>query len=83
MLIHCCILLDFLCELYYDARIYAHQIGADVFETAILASTGIHFVQFSTICCNTKHLNKSPHPSLSLFFLSANVFPHYYKKLPI
>jgi len=26
MLIHCCILLDFLCELCYDARIHEHQI---------------------------------------------------------
>jgi hypothetical protein len=26
MLIHCCILLDFLCELYYDARIHEHQV---------------------------------------------------------
>ena len=25
ILIHCCILLDFLCELYYDARIHEHQ----------------------------------------------------------
>jgi hypothetical protein len=25
-LIHCCILLDFLCELYYDARIHEHQV---------------------------------------------------------
>jgi len=22
---HCCILLDFLCELYYDARIHEHN----------------------------------------------------------
>jgi len=28
MLIHCCILLDFLCELYYDARIHRHQVTA-------------------------------------------------------
>jgi len=26
-MIHCCILLDFLCELYYDARIHEHQIS--------------------------------------------------------
>jgi len=26
MLIHCCILLDFLCELYYDARIHEQKI---------------------------------------------------------
>jgi hypothetical protein len=26
ILIHCCILLDFLCELYYDARIHEHQV---------------------------------------------------------
>ena len=25
MFIHCCILLDFFYELYYDARIYEHQ----------------------------------------------------------
>jgi len=24
---HCCILLDFLCELYYDARIHEHQVN--------------------------------------------------------
>jgi len=24
-MIHCCNLLDFLCELYYDARIHEHQ----------------------------------------------------------
>jgi hypothetical protein len=24
---HCCILLDFLCELYYDARIHEHQVS--------------------------------------------------------
>ena len=27
ILIHCCILLDFLCELYYDARIHEHQVS--------------------------------------------------------
>jgi hypothetical protein len=26
MLIRCCILLDFLCELYYDAQIHEHQV---------------------------------------------------------
>ena len=31
MLIHCCILLDFLYELYYDARIHEQQHQADVF----------------------------------------------------
>jgi hypothetical protein len=25
ILVHCCILLDFLYELHYDARIYEHQ----------------------------------------------------------
>jgi len=25
-MIHCCILLDFLYELYYDARIHEHQV---------------------------------------------------------
>jgi hypothetical protein len=28
MLIDCCILLDFLCELYYDARIHEHEVTA-------------------------------------------------------
>jgi hypothetical protein len=28
---HCCILLDFLCELYYDARIHEHQAVCLVF----------------------------------------------------
>ena len=26
-MIHCCILLDFICELYYDARIHEHQVS--------------------------------------------------------
>lgn len=43
------------------------NIGADVFEIAILVSTGIPYVHFSAICCNTQHLNKSTHPSMSLF----------------
>jgi hypothetical protein len=30
MLVHCCILLDFLCELYYDARMHEHQGETDV-----------------------------------------------------
>jgi len=29
LIIHCCILLDFLCELYYDARIHKHQLSGE------------------------------------------------------
>jgi hypothetical protein len=32
MLIHCCILLDFLCELYYDARIHEHHVFSNTCE---------------------------------------------------
>jgi len=37
MLIHCCILLDFLCELYYDARIHEHQVEKDYLLSTIQA----------------------------------------------
>jgi len=29
---HFCILLDFLCELYYDARIHEHQVKIDFIQ---------------------------------------------------
>ena len=34
ILIHCCILLDFLCELYCDARIHEHQMELFVTEVS-------------------------------------------------
>jgi len=52
MLVHCCILLDFLCELYYDARIHEHQ---DFTFTA-----GNHNLEgfASLFCCLLPKLNK-------------------------
>jgi hypothetical protein len=41
ILIHCCILLDILCELYYDARIHKHQI--DLKNLYLLSSDALQF----------------------------------------
>ena len=35
ILIHCCILLDFICELYYDARIHEHQISQSLLSQTL------------------------------------------------
>jgi hypothetical protein len=60
-LIHCCILLDFLCELYYDARIHEHQIqkyvysenvnGVLIADERITCAQGVIHLALSLCCC--------------------------------
>jgi len=61
MLIHCCILLDFLYELYYDARIHEHQINiiAYIFtsETGSITVFGYNNIK----CCIIKEDSPSKH----------------------
>jgi hypothetical protein len=48
ILIHCCILLDFLCELYYDARIHKHQVQ-EVYFTMMWKKKCASLISYASI----------------------------------
>ena len=62
ILIHCCILLDFLCELYYDARIHEHQTSSKVTVYKTNSGTSLKVNQFYTKELTTNcNVGRFPH----------------------
>ena len=49
---HCCILLDLLCELYYDARIHKHQVSSCL-STFIFYTWQIQVCRHSVFQCGS------------------------------
>jgi hypothetical protein len=61
MLIHCCISLDFLYELYYDARIHEHQINISAYIFTIETGSITVFGYNNIKCYIIKENSPSKH----------------------